>query len=77
MNWDGKIERRTNPTDHDTLVRAITILEHHVKNFDTHVGDDKESFKIIRAQIGKHAIFIYIAIGGIGMLEFIMKWIGK
>lgn len=71
--WDGKVERRLYPNDHDNIVRAITILENHVKNFDSHVVEDKENFKTIRDQIGKHAIYIYMSVGGLAVLNFLFR----
>lgn len=73
MGWDGSTERRSNPSDHDNLTRAINILESHVKNFDNHIIEDKENFKSIRDQVGKHAMYIYMALGAIGVIEFLFN----
>lgn len=67
--WDGKTERRSNPSDHDSLTRAIAILENHVKNFDNHVVEDNK----LRERVEKHAMYIYLAIGGLGVLQFIIR----
>lgn len=48
-------------------------LDDHQNSFDSHVAEDKASFQIIRDQIGKHAIFIYIAIGAVGVIKFLFK----
>lgn len=73
MVWDGKTERRSNAGDHDSIVRMLAILGTHVKNFDTHVIEDKENFKSIRDQVGKHAMYIYMALGGVGVIEVIFN----
>lgn len=71
MTWDGK-ERRS-VSDHDTLIELYQITKNHVVNFDEHKKEDNESFKIIRNQIGKHAMYIYIGLGIIGTLQFLLK----
>lgn len=38
--WKGN-ERRSPAKDHDTLIQVVTILDNHVKNFNTHT----EAFK--------------------------------
>lgn len=73
MVWDGKIERRADPNDHDRLVRLLVSVENHVINFDKHVADDKVSFKSIQDQVGKHAIWIYIGLGIVGTVEVFLK----
>lgn len=69
--WDGRTERRSNPSDHDNLTRVITLLGEHVKNFDTHVADDKRAFETMGNRLWNHAKFIYIGIGGVAILELI------
>lgn len=71
--WNGITERRANPDDHDKLTRLLVAVENHVSNFDTHVKEDKESFKDVRDQVGKHAKWIYVGLGVIGTLEFLLK----
>ena len=78
--WDGKTERRGIAQDHDTLVQIIEILKNQVENFDRHREDFKEhekedntNFKFLRDQIGKHAMYIYIGIGILTTLQFILK----
>lgn len=34
-DWNGS-ERRAPSKDHDTLIQVVTILDNHVKNFNTH-----------------------------------------
>lgn len=72
MSWDGKTERRNNAGDHDNITRLITLLENHVKNFDSHVIEDKENFKSIGDKLWNHAKYIYIGIGIVGVVEVIM-----
>lgn len=75
MTWDG-VNRRVSENksqDHDTLIEMVQILRNHVDNFDKHVEDDKTSFRVIRDQVGKHAVYIYIGLGVIGTLQFLFK----
>lgn len=78
MEWEGKDRRNTE--DHDTLVELCQIMKNHVDNFNLHREDfvdhkkeDNVSFKALRDQIGKHAIYIYIGIGILGTLQFLLK----
>ena len=73
QSWDGRIERRGNPNDHDTLTRTLVSVENLVKNFDKHVADDEKAIKSIRDQVGKHAIYIYMGLGAIGVIQFLIK----
>lgn len=72
MEWDGDIERRKTPTDHDNLIRVIAILSEHVKNFDDHVKEDKDSFQKVGDKLWGHARFIYIGLGAIGVIELLV-----
>lgn len=72
-NWDGKTERRGNPNDHDNITRLLISVESHVKNFDKHVEDDKNSFTRITSRVDKHAIYIYMALGALAILQFLVK----
>lgn len=73
QSWDGKTERRHNTSDHDNITRLLTILDAHVKNFDKHVTDDEENFKEVGTKLWNHARFIYMGIGILAVLEFILK----
>lgn len=65
--WDGLEERRIEPTDHDNLIRVITILSEHVKNFDSHVVDDKA----IAKKVEWSNKMLYMGLGGIAALQLI------
>lgn len=65
--WDGRTERRRNPSDHDNLTRVMILVEGHVKNFDSHVDDDKAMAKKVEFSTK----IIYIALGGLGMLQLL------
>lgn len=70
MSWDGITERRKSPSDHDNLTRALVILETHVKNFESHIIEDKKNFAILfRAY--------WFTIGAIFFLEFLIKFSGN
>lgn len=71
--WDGKTERRNNAGDHDNITRIITILDNHVKNFDKHVEEDKVNFGDVNKKVQVHAQYIYIGIGIIAVLQFLLK----
>ncbi len=71
--WDGKTERRSNANDHDNITRMLTVMENHVKNFDAHVKEDKASFDKIGDKISNLSKFIYIGIGIVAVLQFILK----
>lgn len=66
--WDGNIERRRSPTDHDSVVRLLAMFAEHIKNFDNHVLDDKSMYK----KIDFHSKMIYVGMGAIGMLQFVL-----
>lgn len=71
--WDGQTERRAIPDDHDKLTRLLVSVETHVQNFNRHAEEDKVNFKEIRDQIGKHAMWIYMAIGGVAAIQLLSK----
>lgn len=79
MSWDG-IKRRAEDSGGENpeiiLARIDERLKSmnekwnsHIKEFDKHVGEDETSFKTLRDQIGKHAIYIYMALGGVAVIE--------
>lgn len=76
--WDGKTERRINNRDHDTLIEVVQILQNHVENdtrnwqrFDAHTKEDKENFNSVTVKVDKHAMYIYMAMGAIGLLQIL------
>lgn len=68
--WDGKTERRRDPSDHDNLIRMLVITENLVKNFDTHVVEDKRNFGFLNKAV-------WIGFGALGMLEILMRITGR
>lgn len=68
--WDGKTERRNNPSDHDNLTRLLNIVETLVNNFDKHVIEDKKNFDFNNR-------IIWIGFGALGTLELVMRLTGK
>lgn len=75
--WDGKTERRSNPSDHDNLTRTIVMLEGLVSNFQEHRKDFEEHTKEDNKKFDFLYRAVYIGFGAIGMLEIIMKFAGK
>ena len=71
--WDGKVERRQNPSDHDNIVRLLVSVENHVNNFEKHTNEDVENFSKVNNKVDKHAMYIYMAIGAIAIIEIILK----
>lgn len=81
--WDG-IKRRSEDNGGESPEVILARIDERVKNmnqkldshvdtFKTHVEEDKGSFKIIRDQVGKHAIFIYMALGGLAVIKFLFN----
>jgi hypothetical protein len=75
--WNGE-ERRKGNRDHDTLIEVVQILQNHVENdtknwarFDVHTAEDKQNFTTVTNKVDKHAMYIYMAIGAIGLLEIL------
>lgn len=64
MGWDGKTERRKDPTDHDNITRTLVVVEQLVKNFDAHVLDDKKNFTTLFRSF-------WVGIGFVAALRFI------
>lgn len=70
MPWDGKTERRSNPSDHDNITRMLVVTEQLVKNFDSHVEEDTKNFGFLNKAV-------WIGFGALGMLELFMRFTGK
>lgn len=66
--WDGKTERRNHPSDHDNLTRTIVLLENHIKNFDSHISEDKKNFDFLNKSV-------WMVFGGVAILELWVKLI--
>ena len=73
MVWDGKVERRGNPSDHDNIVRLMVSIENHVNNFDKHVVEDAKNFGSVNSKIDKQSILIYTGVGILIAVQFILK----
>ena len=72
MDWHGE-ERRNPDNDHDVLTRIDANLSNFMRQFDAHAKEDLEYFHKLNARIEKAEKFIYIALGGIAVLEFVLK----
>lgn len=73
QDWDGKTERRQNPSDHDNIVRLLVSVENHVNNFDQHTREDLTNFTNINSKVDTHATYIYIGIGILMAVEVYFK----
>lgn len=67
-NWDGR-ERRRATSDHDALIRIITLLENHTKSFEDHIMADNLYFKEIKNEIKAINRFMWTVIGGMVLLN--------
>lgn len=72
--WDGQ-ERRKNLSDHDTMIELVQIMKNHIdnfnehrKDFDEHKIEDNKSFKFLNRTV-------YMGMGGLATLQFIILWI--
>lgn len=83
MVWDG-IKRRAHDAGEEgpevVLARIDERLKSmnekftvHIDNFNKHVTEDEGSFKNLRDQIGKHAIYIYMGLGGVAVISAIFN----
>ena len=60
--------------ERDRLISEMhSDVKHLVKNFDTHILDDKEAFKSIRGQLQWVNRIVFIGIGGLAVLKYFIK----
>lgn len=74
MSYDGP-DRRQQRDDHDTVVKLLTLMTTHVKNFDEHrisfekhVDEDKVNFKVLNKGL-------WCGVGAISVIELVSKFI--
>lgn len=70
--YDGK-ERREGSRDHDLLTKIDEKLSNFLSRFEEHTEDDKNNFDDIKNRLSRAERFIYIGIGGLIVLEFVLK----
>lgn len=80
MSWDGIRRRASDEGKEDPLLvlvrideRLVNHLENfkaHQKDFNDHKDEDKRSFTVLNRAF-------WASVGGIGVLEFFMRMIGK
>lgn len=69
----GGQERRREDRDHDTLTRIDENLSNFMRRFADHTEDDKEKFGKLDTRTERLEKWIYIGLGAIGLLEFLLK----
>jgi len=81
--WDGK-ERRLNDRDHDVLTRIdanlsnfMSRFDKHTETFDEHIKKDSDDFKSVNEKLDDTRKYIWMAVGGIFVLEMIISFIKK
>jgi hypothetical protein len=81
--WDG-MKRRAEDGGNESPDVVLARIDERVKSgvdkvsglvneFQKHVKDDEEAFKAIRDQAGKHAMYIYMGMGILTALQFLLK----
>lgn len=81
--WDGIKRRAQDGGDESSDVVLARIDERlksmnekfgsHIENFNKHIDEDETSFKTLRDQIGKHAVYIYMGLGGVAVISAILN----
>lgn len=75
MTWDGVNKRNDDKQDHDLLIRIDQNLENLIKIFHEHVLKDEDSFKKLEERANRLEKALWIAIGIILAVNFIIKFI--
>ena len=75
MTWDGKERRNVNQEDHDLLIEINEGVKHLVDKFNTHIQDDKDTFKTIKDKVANHDKVLWISMGVLITLQVILKFL--
>lgn len=70
--WAGD-ERRQRERDHDLLTRIDENLSGFMKRYQEHEVDHNAKFKDTTARLEKVERYIYLGLGGLIVLEFVLK----
>ena len=73
MAWDGVKRREQDKEDHDLLTQIDTKLTILLDNFDKHLQEDKEIFKVHDGRIKKLEQIMWAGIGIIFVMEIALK----
>ncbi len=88
MEWEGKDRRRSERPEsqdmHDTLIRIDANLSNFMKRFEDHSEEDSENFEKTDKRIEKITEvqedlrkYVWIGIGGLAVLQFIIIFLKK
>lgn len=76
MTWDGLNRRKEDmeKNNHtELLIRIDEKVSNLVENVATHVKQDEKDFKALKDKSDWHDKVIYLGIGGLTVLQFILK----
>lgn len=76
MTWDG-INRRKDEMNKDNhtelLIRIDEKVSNLVDNVASHVKQDEKDFKSLKDKSDWHDKVIYLGIGGLAVIQFVLK----
>ena len=76
MTWDGKTERRKEDSGmRDLLIRIDEKVSNLIDNYSKHEEEDKIRFGRIETKQESHSKFIWIAVGGISVLQVVLHFL--
>lgn len=75
MSWDGEERRDKDRDDHDLLTKIDTNLSNFMSRFKEHTEKDEKSFDTLENDVGSLKRYVYICMGGLIVLEFVMKFV--
>lgn len=77
-DWEGKERRTGNITLYDVLLEVREVksdLKNIAENFKSHLAQDTKDFDSVKSEIKILNRFMWLGLGGIAGLQFLMKWI--
>lgn len=72
-DWNGKERREMTSEDHDLLIGISGDVKHIVSKMNEHIIEDKVSFAKIRNEIGWLQKIIFMGLGAIAFLKWVIK----
>lgn len=75
--WNGEDRRVAASKDHDLLTTINTNVTILIDQFKAHAKDDKDSFEKHDARISRLEKFGSMAVGGLGLLQYVFTHIWK
>lgn len=76
-DWDGKDRRKHmsfEPDIRDKIIETHTDVKHLIKWSESHTKEDETRFEKINKDVDNGKKVVYGGIGGLMLLEFIMKF---